>query len=337
MKNIFKQSEVSGTNSKPDNFRAAVIRLTIYYSLGVFIILALFSMLVYGLFVESIDDDIREDESRIEMEEVFHSEAKENLFNILLISDAVLILISILISYLLSKRTLAPLEVAYRKQKRFVADAAHELRTPLAVMKAGSEVISQKERSLLEYQQFVMESKEEIERLIKLSNDLLFLANSEKITKDDFAPLSFSDTCKKQCESILPYAKLKQVEVSSNITEGISIQGHKGDVARLVLNLLKNAVDYNKAGGTVFVTLSKKEDKALLSVKDTGIGISDNNLPFIFDRFYKADTSRMQSASSGSGLGLAIVKDIFTRHNGTIKVASVVDQGSVFEVEIPFI
>lgn len=337
MKNIFKQSGVSDTNSKPNNFRAAVIRLTTYYSLGVFIILALFSMLVYGLFAESIDDDIREDESRIEIEEAFHSEAKENLLNILLISDVVLILISILISYILSKKTLAPLEVAYRKQKRFVADAAHELRTPLAVMKAGSEVISQKERSVPEYRQFVMESKEEIERLIKLSNDLLFLAHSERITKDDFAPLSFSEICKKQCESILPYAKLKQVEVDSDIIGGINIRGNKDDTTRLVLNLLKNAIDYNKAGGTVFVTLAKKEDKVLLSVKDTGIGISNNNLPFIFDRFYKADTSRMQSASSGSGLGLAIVKDIVTRHNGTIKVSSVVNQGSVFEVEIPFI
>ncbi len=337
MKSILKQSEVSDINSKPNNFKAAVIRLTVYYSIGVFIILTIFSLLVYGLFVESISEEVREDEQEIEREEIFHSEAKENLFNILLISDAILIFISIFISYFLSKKTLEPLENAYQKQKRFVADAAHELRTPLAVMKAGGEVVSQKERSLEEYQKFVLESTEEVDRLIKLSNDLLFLANNENNTKDVFSSISFSEIISNQCESILPYAKLKNVKFESEISEGININGKKDDVVRLVLNLLKNAVDYNKVGGTVFVSLYKKGNKAIFSVKDSGIGISGKNLPFIFERFYKADSSRTQNISSGSGLGLAIVNDIVIKHGGSINVSSVVDEGTEFKVEIPFI
>lgn len=337
MKNILKQSEVSDINSKPNNFKAAVIRLTVYYSIGVFIILTIFSLLVYGLFVESISEEVHEDEQEIEREEIFHSEAKENLFNILLISDAILIFISIFISYFLSKKTLEPLENAYQKQKRFVADAAHELRTPLAVMKAGGEVVSQKERSLEECQKFVLESTEEVDRLIKLSNDLLFLANNENNTKDVFSNISFSEIINNQCESILPYAKLKNVKFESEISEGINISGKKDDVVRLVLNLLKNAVDYNKVGGSVFVSLYKKGNKAIFSVKDSGIGISGKNLPFIFERFYKADSSRTQNISSGSGLGLAIVNDIVIKHGGSINVSSVVDEGSEFKVEIPFI
>ncbi len=339
MKNTLKQSEVSGTNSKPNNFRAAVLRLTTYYSIGVCVILFIFSGLVYGLFAQSIDDDIREDESRMEIEEEeeFHSEVKENLFNILLMSDAILLLIAVLVSYIISKKTLEPLEIAYQKQKRFVADAAHELRTPLAVMKAGGEVISQKERSIAEYQKFLSESGEEVERLIKLSNDLLLLAHSENRAQDNFAEISLSDIAEKQCESIVPYAKMKQIGVGRVIAGGIKILGKKDDITRLILNLLKNAVDYNKIGGSVTVALSKKGSKALLSVKDTGIGISEKNLPFIFDRFYKVDSSRTQSASSGSGLGLAIVNDIVVRHGGTIKVTSKIGEGSTFEVEIPFI
>jgi signal transduction histidine kinase len=337
MKNIFKQSGVSDTNSKPDNFKAAVIRLTAYYSVGVFVILAIFSILVYGLFVESLDTDVREDESGIEIEEAFHSEARENLFNILLISDAVLLFITIFISYFLSKRTLEPLELAYQKQKKFVADAAHELRTPLAVMKAGGEVVSQKERSVAEYQRFILESGEEVERLIKLSNDLLLLASNESTTKDDFKHVIFSLLTKKQCESIVPYANLKQVTVSSEIAEGITINGKEDDIKRLLLNLIKNAVDYNKVKGTIFIRLSKKGTMALLSVKDTGVGIADKDIPFIFDRFYKADSSRTQDASSGGGLGLAIVSDIVAQHGGSINVASVTGNGSVFEIEIPFI
>lgn len=337
MKNIFKQSEVSGINSKPNTFRAAVIRLTTYYSVGVFVILTVFSMLVYGLFVESLDRDIKEDESGIEMEEAFHSEAAENLFNILLISDVVLLFVAIFISYLLSKRTLEPLRIAYQKQKKFVADAAHELRTPLAVMKAGGEVVSQKERSVSEYQRFISESGEEVERLITLSNNLLFLANNENITKNNFIQVSFSDISKKQCESIVPYANLKHVTISSEIAEGIIINGKEDDIKRLLLNLLKNAVDYNKTGGRVFVKLSKKGTKALLSVKDTGVGIADKDITFIFDRFYKADSSRTQNASSGGGLGLAIVSDIVAQHGGSINVTSKIGKGSVFEIEIPFI
>lgn len=337
MKNIFKQLGVSDTNSKPDDFKAAVIRLTAYYSAGVFIILSVFSILVYGLFVQSIDDHLREDKSRIEREESFYSEAKENLFNILLISDVGLLFITILISYSMSKRTLEPLEIAYQKQKKFVADAAHELRTPLAVMKAGGEVMSQKERSVSEYQRFISESGEEVERLIKLTNDLLFLAHNKSTTKNDFASFSFSDISKKQCESIVPYAKLKQIKVSSEIAEGINVNGKKDEVVRLVLNLLKNAIDYNRVGGTVFVKLSKNGNKALLSVQDTGIGIADKDSPSIFDRFYKADLSRTQSSFSGSGLGLAIVKDIVMTHKGVVRVSSKVGQGSTFEVEIPFI
>jgi signal transduction histidine kinase len=253
------------------------------------------------------------------------------------VSDALLLFIAVLISYLLSKKTLEPLEVAYQKQKRFVADAAHELRTPLAVMKAGGEVIIQRERSVLEYQHFLAEFSEEVERLIKLSNDLLYLANSEGGIKSALTPISFSDITQKQSESILLYAKLKQVVVHLEIAEGISILGQKDDVTRLVLNLLKNAVDYNKVGGTITVTLAKKGNQALLQVKDTGIGIAAKNIAPIFDRFYKADSSRTQSASVGTGLGLSIVNDIVTRHSGTIRVSSVLGQGSVFQVEIPFI
>ncbi len=335
MKNIFKQSEGSDTSSTPNTFKRAVIRLTVYYSVGVFIILAIFSFLVYGMFSESIDDDIREDESGIEREEEFHEEVKENLFNILLLSDAFLLFIAVFISYFFSRKTLEPLEMAYRKQKQFVADAAHELRTPLAVMKAGGEVLAQKERNLSEYKHFLAESSEEVERLIKLSNDLLFLANAEDTRKDDLEEVSLSDVVKRQCESIVPYANSKKNEVHSQVVEDVRVLGNKDDITRLVLNLLKNAVDYNKAEGIVTVTLSKKGTKALLVVKDTGIGIAHENLPFIFDRFYKADASRTQTVSSGSGLGLAIVRDIVTRHGGTIDVISSAKGGTQFTISLP--
>ena len=337
MKNILKQSEESDINSKRNNFHSAVIRLTAYYSVGVIIILTVFSVLVYGLFARSIDEEVREDKTVMEIEEEFHSEAKENLLNILLLSDVIILVIAIFLSYSFSKKTLRPLEIAYQKQKRFVADAAHELRTPLAVMKAGTEVMSQKERSMPEYKKFLSECGEEVNRLIALSNDLLFLARNESEVQNDFAPISLSDIVAKQCELIVPYAKTKDVRVYSDITKEIVIAGKGDNITRMVLNLLKNSVDYNKAGGNVTVTLSKKGNRALFSVQDTGIGIAEKNIPFIFDRFFKADSARTQNSSVGSGLGLAIVNDIVVRHGGKINVTSVLGEGSIFNIEIPFI
>jgi signal transduction histidine kinase len=210
MKHTYKQSEESATSSKSDGFRSAVLRLTAYYSLGVFTILVVFSVLVYGLFSSSLDDDIREDHERLEVEELFHEDARESLFGILIFSDLVLLAVTIIVSYLLSRKTLAPLQEAHLRQERFVADVAHELRTPLAVMKAGSEVILRQERSADAYQKYAEESLEETERLITLSNDLLFLAsNGKENTLKKHTEVSLSSLCKKQIEMMRSYTESK--------------------------------------------------------------------------------------------------------------------------------
>jgi signal transduction histidine kinase len=333
MKNTSKQSEGSDISSRPNEFKLAVFRLTAYYSAGVFLVLVIFSFLVYGLFAQSINVDLHDDEDRGGQEEVFHIEIKENLSDILITSDLILFFVTVLVSYVLSKKTLAPLELAYQKQKRFVADAAHELRTPLAVMKAGAEVLSRKERTVLEYQKFLAESLEEIERLIKLSNDLLFLARSDKVVIGAHELVSMSDLCHAQIDSIAPYAKLQQVVISKEIGENIAVFGKKSDLSRLILNIIKNAIDYNKPDGLVNVVLIKKNTKAILRVQDTGIGIAAKDLPNVFDRFFKADSSR--SVSPGTGLGLAIARAIAADHQGSIHVQSILGQGSTFELELP--
>ncbi|MFA6392905.1 MAG: HAMP domain-containing sensor histidine kinase [Candidatus Paceibacterota bacterium] len=341
MKNILKQLGVSATPSNQNNFKKAVLLLTTYYTLGVFVVLTIFNIMVYGLFVNSLQ--IKEHENKEvslsenylnEEEENRMQEIQDNLFNILLISDAIILLLTLIVAYISSKKTLAPLEESYKRQTRFVADAAHELRTPLAVMKAGAEVILRNNRTIDEYEKFVKECLEEVERLTTLSNDLLFLAHNNNKKINLTSKVSLSLICKKQIETMRIYASIKNITIEDFVDDRLEILGNREDLVRLVINLLKNAIDYNKKGGEVKVTLRKRNNKIALSIEDSGIGIKKEDLAQIFERFYKADNSRTQNSSS-AGLGLSIVKEIADEHKGTIEVYSNVNKGTTFIVIFP--
>lgn len=341
MKNILKQLGVSATPSNQNNFKKAVILLTTYYTLGVFVVLAIFNIMVYGLFVNSLQ--IKEHENKeVSLSQNYQNkeeegrvqEIQDNLFNILLISDAIILLLTLIVAYISSKRTLAPLEESYKRQTRFVADAAHELRTPLAVMKAGAEVILRNSRTTDEYEKFVKECLEEVERLTTLSNDLLFLAHNNNKKINLTSKVSLSLICKKQIETMRVYASIKNITIEDFVEDNLLILGNKEDLVRLIINLLKNAIDYNKKEGEVKVTLRKINNSVVLSIEDSGIGIKKEDLAQIFERFYKADNSRTQNSSS-TGLGLSIVKEIADEHKGVMEVYSNIDKGTTFIIKFP--
>ena len=338
MKNTSKQFAGWDTPSNQSSFKKAVILLTIYYTTGVFIVLAIFNLMVYGLFTNSIKTGDNERVERIDQQingiQIKESSAKEmqdNLLNILLTSDVVILIITLIVAYLSSKRTLKPLEEAYKKQSRFVADAAHELRTPLSVMKAGGEVILRNDRSKDEYKKYIKESLEEVDRLTTLSNDLLFLASNNKKKIKSNLQVNFGELCKKQIEIMRVYADIKNIKIEDIIQDNLILEGEKEDLTRLIINLLKNSVDYNKQGGKIIISLKKKSHKIVLIVEDTGIGIKKEDIDQIFERFYKADNSRTLNSSS-TGLGLSIVKEIVDEHNGQIEVNSQINKGTTFTV-----
>lgn len=340
MKNIFKQFVELAIPSNQSEFKKATILLTLYYTAGVIVILAIFNIMVYGLFTNNIRISEHENKERLlekkisdefEFEENKIIEIQDDLLNILLFSDVIIIFLAFILAYNSSKKTLSPLEIIYKKQARFVADAAHELRTPLAVIKAGSEVILRKNRTENEYIKFINESKEEIDRLTNLSNDLLFLAQNNKKREISFSLFSFSEICKKQINIMRAYADSKKIKINESIEDNLIIKGNKDDLTRLIINLVKNAIDYNKENGEVLISLKKVHNKILLSIIDTGIGIKKEDLSLIFNRFYKADDSRTQN-SSGTGLGLSIIKEIIEEHNGNIKVDSTYGKGTTFNI-----
>jgi signal transduction histidine kinase len=337
MKNIFKRFEVLAINSKANSFKGAVIRLTAFYALGIFSILCVFTFLVYGLFLADIQATLKRDHhiETMEGEEPLVVELTEHLLDVLLIIDAVLFLVTIVVSYVLAKHTLAPLAIAYQKQKRFVADAAHELRTPLAVLKAGYEVTLQKERTVPEYQKHMHEALDEVDRLITMSNDLLFLAQGGNSAQIPTERISLSEVCASQSELIVSYAAHKKIKIIQEIAEDVHVRGNRNDLTRLVLNVLKNAVDYNKEEGSVTMRLAVRAGYAVVKVEDTGVGIKKADIPFIFERFFKADTARTAQHNTGTGLGLAIVKEIAERHGGYVRASSDVGVGTTIEIALP--
>jgi signal transduction histidine kinase len=304
--------------------------LTAWYTLVVTGVLTLFSIAVYSLFrralgPEPIGDDLLSEAGHL------HYDAIEHLFSIILYTDVGCFFVTIILSYFLAKRTLAPLAESYVQQKQFVADTAHELRTPLAVMKAGHEILLQKDRSGAEYTAGIKSSLEEINRLVTLTNQLLFLSRSAETPAGD-GVCELSEVTTTNVTLLQNYALSKHIELTSDVASGIVVRGESSAYGQVIMNLVKNAIDYNRPNGTVRVKLYPGGTGCVLTVADTGIGIPADKLPHIFDRFYKVDTARTSAPAAGSGLGLSIVKDIIAKKNGTISVESTLGVGTTVTV-----
>lgn len=317
-----------------NEFKKARIRLTVYYSLVSMLILFLFSVLVYGLFIQRfpLDRDRFTHHDRVEedVEMLIRQEAVHQFISVQIISDSILFGVIVISSYLFASYTLGPIEKAYMTQKRFIADAAHELRTPLAVMKAGTELLMEKKELSEKVISIVRDQKGEIDYMSSMINDLLFLAKTDSQKQSVREDILLSDIVSKQSDLLSQYAKTKDVLLEHTIEKNITVKGNAIELKMLSANLIKNAIDYNVKGGTVKVRLVKDKNKIMFSVADTGVGIDKDKLPFIFDRFYKADAAR-EVKEGGAGLGLSIVKEIIRRHDAQIVAESEKGKGTIIK------
>ena len=227
------------------------------------------------------------------------------------------------------------LQRAFESQRRFVGDAAHELKTPLTAMKGNMEVGLQRERSTEEYRDLLSTSLGQVERLVRLVKSLLTLTQfSGEHLPIDLKPVLMEPLIKELVSELSILAEDKGCLFTSHIQEVPKVLGDAGQLKQLVINLLDNAIRHTPQGGSVTVTLQSSADKVRLKVEDTGSGIATEHLPHIFERFYRADPARDRE-SGGTGLGLAIAKEIALAHNGIINVQSEVGKGSVFTVSLP--
>jgi heavy metal sensor kinase len=232
-------------------------------------------------------------------------------------------------------QTLARLERAVGEMRQFSSALAHELRTPLAALRGEIELALLRSPGEGASRQQLASQIEEIDKLTRLINQLLTLARAEsgaialERQEVDLAALAASVV-----EQLEPVARARHVDLRCVASGPVAVSGDPGWLERAVLNLLDNAMKFTPAGGTVSVSVSREGERARTDVRDSGIGMSDEAIPHIFDPFYREDPSR-SPAASGAGLGLSLVRWIIERHRGRIDVTSRLGQGSTFTVWLP--
>ena len=231
---------------------------------------------------------------------------------------------------------LARIETAFLRVSQFTADASHELRTPISLIRTEAEIALRKSRDEVEYQESLRHILHEAERTSSLVEKLLSLARADAGRESlDFRRLDLGETVRRTALDWCQAMATHQLRFTENVTDrDLFISGDKTAVPRLLNILLDNAVKYTPSSGSVELALEEKDDRAVITVRDSGIGISDEDQTRIFERFYRADKARSRELG-GAGLGLAIAQWIVDQHQGSITVQSSPGMGSVFFVELP--
>lgn len=228
------------------------------------------------------------------------------------------------------------LEQTFVRQRRFVADASHELRTPVAVIRSKTDLALLQVFPPEDYVGIFRSIYAEAERLGRLISDLLALARADEGQTHLEQEVVQLDQLVEAVAAIMePLAAEREVTLAVKTTEPVSVLGDEARLMQVVMNLLENAIRYTNPGGHVLITVQAKHAQACLVVRDTGIGIAPEHQPYLFDRFYQVDPARIGGEGGNSGLGLAIVDWIVKAHGGSIQVESQVGQGSTFTVLLP--
>lgn len=241
--------------------------------------------------------------------------------------------------YFLTDTAVKPIEEAYERQRQFTADASHELRGPLTAIKASIEIMHRHpERFEAKDNRKVGAIAKATNQMTRLVEDLLFLARTEKKTtksNSEYTSLAVHDLLQKLVDLLESLAGEKKITLNYQAFDEVSVMGNEDELTRLFANLLYNALNYTPENGLVLVRLEQQNRLVKVSVEDTGIGIAAEDLPHVFDRFWRVDKARHNSG--GTGLGLSIAQAIAHSHRGEITVKSKLGIGTCFEVTLPII
>nr|WP_141522792.1 HAMP domain-containing sensor histidine kinase [Bacillus wiedmannii] len=262
-------------------------------------------------------------------------EMLHTLFLILAIGCSVGSLCAVGIGFFLAGRALIPIQNSWEKQQQFVSDASHELRTPLAVIQSKTDVLFQSPSATIEEKAMDISTiSKECRRLSKLVSNLLLLARSDS-NQIEMDKKTF-ELDKLLEEIVAPYkeiASYQEKEMILKVEHDISFMGDRERIHQMMVILLDNAMKYTNGGGHIQIDCTQTSSSIRIRVKDDGIGVKDEDIPKLFDRFYQGDKAR--SASEGAGLGLSIANWIVEKHYGKILVDSKWGEGTCFEVNFP--
>ncbi|HBH60183.1 MAG TPA: histidine kinase [Nitrospiraceae bacterium] len=226
------------------------------------------------------------------------------------------------------------LQKAFDSEKRLIADASHELKTPLSVIKTRCDILLQKDRSVEEYTRSLHIIKSTSDTMRRLIDDMLSLArlDSGVLSSADFTTIPLNDCLKQSVKLAEVLAEKGGINIQTSLAEDVYVSGNLNTLTEAFLNIIENAIKYNRPGGSVNIAVSKKGGRVGIRIEDNGTGIEKNDKEKIFDRFYRGRASRNME---GTGLGLSIASAIIKAHSGEINVRSEVSKGSCFDIILP--
>jgi signal transduction histidine kinase len=329
-------------------FHKARLKLTVWYVLIILLITGTLSLIAYNRVASVMDvqfdrmqAQINRDiqrrypgEGRIRPERENLREAKKQVATQLILINVGIGVITAAASYFLSGKTLKPIQTTLDEHKRFISDAAHELRTPITSLKTSIEVSLMDQNSNTDTQDLLKDNLREVKNLEHLTNSLLHLARQEQAdSKPECEQIQLDQVILDVVKQLSPLAKKKQIELTSSCKpEQIEMEGYKEGIAEMIRIFLDNAIKYTPKKGTVEITAVSHRGRITITINDTGVGIDRPHLAYIFDRFYRVDTARTKKDTGGYGLGLSIAKKIIDQHNGQVKVESKKGEGTRFTV-----
>ena len=259
----------------------------------------------------------------------------ESLAVSLLIAAIAILVVFFVISFFLSNWALRPVKEAWESQKQFVADASHELKTPLTVILANNSILlKHSQDSIASQSQWIESTQVEAQNMQGLVNEMLELAQVESRAAIEHSILDFSDLVDGATLLFDSMALERNCQFTCNLESDITVNGNTQQLNKLVSTLVENAFKYADDGGTIEVSLAKAGKNAVLNVRNSGSPIAAEDLPHIFDRFYRTDKART-SGAGGFGLGLAIARETARSHGGDITCKSTSAEGTTFTVTLP--
>ncbi len=260
------------------------------------------------------------------------SEAREHLITRLALINLAIFIFSGAAGYFLAGRTLRPIKNSMEEQKRFISDSSHELRTPLTSLRSEIEVgLLDKNLTLIKSKKILESNLEEVISLQTLSDNLLELAQNGKTISKDADNISLENIIQNAIKKLEPIAKAKEIKIDNTVNK-TKVKGIEDRLQELFVILIDNAIKYSPKKSIIDIKSKQSGNKIEILVIDHGRGISEKDLPHIFDRFYRSDESRSES---GYGLGLSIAKKIAQSHNGEIEATSTLGKGTQFKVILP--
>ncbi len=335
-------------------FNKTYLKLTGLY-LAVFMMISLFfSISLYQISIQQIQVELRWNGDRVgrmmleqklpqKIRDKYvyeitdhYQDAKDGIISRLVLINIFVLIGGGILSYLLAKWTLRPIEEAHKSLEQFTADASHELRTPLAAMQTETEVaLMNPKLNIKEAKKQLNSNLEEIHKMSELTATMLSLARFNEDGNFEVSIVNGQELIDGAVALAQSDADSKKIIIKTIINNQLNVNITKASVQQALVILIENAIKYSPESSDITMTLDKFKNTARISIADHGIGISEHDSKYIFNRFYRADSARDKNTVAGNGLGLSIAKNIIEKNKGSIKVVSKLGEGSTFVVSLP--